>query len=115
MAAEEAIYTALQSLVGGRCYPELASQGAPLPHIVYNRTSASRENTLNQSITLSNPQIELGCYAATLAAARTLANQVKTAMKTAGVTNQLEDDFLEYDPGTQLDFVLLRYSCWETE
>lgn len=115
MAAEEAIYTALRSLVGDRCYPEMAAQGAELPYIVYNRVSAARENTLNKSVALSNPQIEIGCYAATLAAARTLAASVKTAMKTAGVTNELQDDFLEYDPATDLNFVLLRYSCWETE
>jgi hypothetical protein len=114
MAAEEQIFTALQALVGGSCYPEVASQGAALPYIVYNRVSAARENTLNKSVTLSNPLIEIGCYAATLAAARTLAASVIAAMETAGVTNQLEDDFLEYDPATDLDFVMLRYSCWET-
>ena len=86
MAAEEQIFTALRALVGDRCYPEVASQGAALPYIVYNRVSA----------------------------ARVLAASVIAAMKTAGVTNQLEDDFLEYDPATDLDFVMLRYSCWET-
>lgn len=115
MAAEESIYTALQALVAGRCHPESAPQGVMLPYIVYNRASSQRQNTLNQSLTLVNSSIEIGCYAATIAAARTLAASVRAAMKTAAVTNQLDADSIEIDPTLGIEFVLLDYSCWETE
>lgn len=115
MAAEEAIYTALQSLVDGRCHAGLMPQSVTLPAIFIERETASREGTLNQSVTLSNPRIRITCWAETLAGARTLAASVKAAMKTAGVVNQIEDDSFERDPETLLPGVTLTYSCWETE
>lgn len=122
MAAEETIYTTLRSLVangGGsyRCYPEAAPQEAVLPYIVYSRTAAPRERTLNNSVTLVNPRFEIGCYAETLADARTLAASVKSAMAgaLASLVNQLDDDRLDFDPALGIEFVLLEYSCWETE
>lgn len=115
MAAEEAIKAALASLVGGRYYFEQAPQDAVLPYIVGDRITAPRENTLNRSVTLVNPQFQIACFAADTTQARALAAQVKTAMKTAGVTNELTDDSIDFDPVTELDFVSLSYSCWETE
>lgn len=114
MAAEESVYTALQSLVSGRCYPVKMAQKATLPAIVYERVSSERETTLNRSEYVANTIIVVNCYAATIAAARTLADSVKSAMNSAGVVNELQDDSMEYDPETDLDFISMRYSCWET-
>lgn len=113
MAAEESIYSALGSLVSNRCYPVSMAQGATLPAIVYARVSTDTIQTLDKSTTIENGQFLVNCYASTISAARTLAASVRSAMAASALTNELQDESLEYDPDTDLDYVSLRYSCWE--
>lgn len=37
MTPEAHVFTALQALVGGRCYPDVAPSAAALPRIVYQQ------------------------------------------------------------------------------
>lgn len=37
MSLEATIYTALSSLVGGRCYPDVSPDGAAFPLIIYQQ------------------------------------------------------------------------------
>jgi len=115
VAAEEQIYTALGALVSNRCYPVKAPQASTLPYIVYEKTAGDRIVTLNRSTVLANHFFSINCYASTVDAARTLAASVKTAMESAGVVNELQSESNEYDPDTDLDFIALSYSCWESE
>jgi len=118
MAAEQAIYAALKALVASsdgayRCYPVKMPQKTVLPVIVYARESTETTQTLDRSTTIENGVFSLNIYADTLDEASDLADDVKTNMATAGVTNELQGESVEYDPDTDLDYVSLRYSCWE--
>jgi hypothetical protein len=114
VAAEENIRSALVGLAGGRVHFAELPQGVPLPCIFCQRESSDRRSSLNQVKSVTRISLRVTCYDATLTGARTLADQVITAMKTAASVNRLNADSFGRDPETEVHSVTLLYDVWET-
>lgn len=113
MAAEESVYSALAALAGGRVHFGELPQGVTLPCLFCEREGSERQTSLNQVKVVTTIRLRIAAYADTLTAARTLADQVKTAMQALTVRNKLREDAFFRDPDTQVHAVTLTYQLWE--
>lgn len=78
MSAEATLHALLTSLVGGRIYPDVAKVGAALPRIVYQQVGGENITYLEGTLPdKENGRMQIACWAATRAAAITLAKQVE--------------------------------------
>ena len=71
---------ALTALVSTRIFPDDVSDGAAFPCVVYFKVSDVKDHTLTGQSTLERPVFQFSSYATTKAAARAIANQLKTAL-----------------------------------
>lgn len=109
---QETVYTALQSLVGGRVYPNVAPDKPTAPYIVYSRVASSPENTLADGQPIQQTRLQVDIYDKTYAGVQTLAESVLTAMTGATVKaiQLLEQD--QYEQDVKLHRVIHDYSIW---
>ena len=70
---------AVQALIAGRVYPEIAPEGAAMPYIVYSVTSNSPSNDKSRT-PVDESQVELYNVASTYAEANDLADKVRAAL-----------------------------------
>lgn len=83
---EKAIYailaadTDVAALVATRIYPVRRVQGDALPAIVYRRISSTHIHSTQGSSGACNARIQIDCWAATYAGAKTLADKVRLAL-----------------------------------
>lgn len=112
MSLETNIFDTLKTLVSSRVYPLVAPQGVAKPYITYQGITRQRENTLAGDGGLSNPRVQIDCYAETYPAAKSLALSVRGAMKTAAYKPLCitENEFHEPDIG--LFRISQDYSIW---
>ena len=98
MSAETALVTALTgaagvtALVADRIFPDDATtaedEQTPLPFVMYQRAGTTFQNAVSGIVAIERVQMGLGCYAATRAAAESLANAVHAALVAADFTAQ---------------------------
>lgn len=77
--------SAVQTLVSGRLYPELAPEGASMPYLVYSVVSNSPSDA-KDGTPIDEAQVELFSVASTYSAANDLADKVRAAMDRKSAT-----------------------------
>lgn len=81
MSLESDLYTALQSQVSGRMYPDFAPMNTTRPYITYQQVGGSAVNFLESAVVgKRNARIQLNYWAETRAAAMTLARACEDAL-----------------------------------
>jgi hypothetical protein len=114
MTIEEQLYTALQSLVAGRVFPDVAEQNTALPYITYQAVGGEPVNFLTgEKPGSTNVRMQVNVWAATRIGASTLGAQVENALRdtksfqtevlTGRVSTYDETDTVKYR-GTMQDF-----------
>jgi hypothetical protein len=99
---------------GARVYPLLAPDQVAKPYIVYQRVFSNDEKVLSGATGLFNTRMQLSIFAASYAAAQTLAAQVDGLMSgwaTQNVSLGAQD---LYESDEQLYRVQADYSIWHT-
>lgn len=105
--------SAVVALVDYRFHPFHLPQNEPLPAITYQLIIGGRDYHLRGPSGLSNPHIQIGCWASSYQGAKALAAAVTTCLEVAkwiqtDARDTYEDDVLTY--GVQLD-----WSVWHKE
>jgi hypothetical protein len=78
---EAAIFNALKTLVGNRCYPDVAPEGVARPFIVYQQVGGRSFNFLESApVGLRNASVQVSCWANSRQAANDLARNAENAM-----------------------------------
>jgi len=111
---QETVYTALQSLVSGRVYPQVAPDKPTAPYIVYARVASSPENTLSSGQPIQQTRLQVDIFDKTYAGAIALAEQVIAAMTGATVNAIQILEMDQYEPDVKLHRVVHDYSIWHT-
>jgi len=109
---QEAVFTALTSLVAGRVHPNVAPDSVVAPYIVYARVASAPETTLANGQPIQQTRLQVDVYDKTYAGVQTLAGQAITALTSAPVSavQLLEQD--QYEPDVKLHRVILDFSIW---
>jgi hypothetical protein len=83
VSLESSIHAALTALVAGRCYPDVAPNGAGRPYIVFQQVGGTATNFIEGTMpSLRNARIQVSCWATTRVAAANLARSAEEAMVT---------------------------------
>jgi hypothetical protein len=110
---EQSVVTVLTGLVSGRIYPNKVEQGADLPALVYQSTRTPVPY-LHGGLATMQVAITITCVASTFAAARTLAESVRTAMAASALVFGYEEEpGDQFDPETNLHLYSLVYTLWQ--
>lgn len=102
MSIQSDIVTALASVASGRVYPQVAPAEAALPFVVYRVLSKNPLGLLTGHGGVTQFSVVFECYAATYAAALTLAGQVATAIEAAATLTE----YREQSPGEEYEPVI---------
>ena len=110
-------------LVGTRIYPDVAAQGAALPHLVYTRITTDRGHTMDGPEGVQRPQFLMPCWAETRLSARALADKVRAALDgykgamgettVQAVFIRGDSDVFEFDPTRYISD--LEFEIWAEE
>lgn len=117
MTIETDVVSRLTSLVSGRIYPLIMPSGATLPAIIYTAISMRPQRSLGGPSLLYNTRMQLDAWAQSLASAKTLRDQIATAMDSSLVEFRVGDIFHNpdlYEPDTGLYRVSSDYSLWHS-
>lgn len=110
---EQDIFNALKSLVSNRVYPLVMPQSPTYPAIVYNRIANTAQNTLEGGSSLDQVRMQIDVYATTYSAAKTLSDQVRSAMEAAAFKGTLQTDQDFFEPDVNLYRVSLDFYVWQ--
>ena len=104
-------WAGLAALVGSALYPLRAPPNTPAPYVVYSRTDTQADDTLD-SKGLPVAEFSFDCYGATYAEAKTIAAQIRAAVKSwsddppqAVMSAAVTDDFDGFDETAGLPVV----------
>lgn len=104
MSAGKAIFYILSNHVGtaalvdARIYPDMATQKAAYPFIVYSVTATRPTDTKDGSSVLDEVSVSVMCYASTYTASQDIAEQVRTALdRTTGTYSGVAVDSIRFD------------------
>jgi hypothetical protein len=100
------------ALVGTRISPLVRAQDLQLPAVTLQRVVVTPTNHLRGDANLDANRVQLDAYAATYAAARTLADACRDALVAAGHLLQTELDSYEPDVDPELYRVTQEYLIW---
>lgn len=100
--------------VAGGAWGNVGPDNPAFPLIVYSRSPSPVNNSFAGASLLNNSRFQVDCYDKTYLGAFTVAQSVIDAMKTAGFTNVLENEFDSFDSDTKLHRVTLEFSVWHT-
>lgn len=114
MTPEAHVFTALQALVGGRCYPDVAPNGAPLPRIVCQQVGGRSINYTEGTLSdRENARMQIACWAETREAATALARQAEAALMAADLQCEpLGARVSVHEPDTGLRCARQDFSIW---
>lgn len=123
---EEALTSILKTAAGAitmRVYPGTVPQNAELPLIFYVKVSGERDQSLTGPTGLAHPRFQIEAWAETYAAAKGLANVIRTAIdgksfeigsdSVLSILIQSERDFSE--PDISAHRVIMDYMIWHRE
>lgn len=85
---------AVQALIAGRVYPEIAPEGAAMPYIVYSVTSNSPSNDKSRT-PVDESQVELYNVASTYAQANDLADKVRAALSRKDISVDVSEGTID--------------------
>lgn len=107
---------AVAALVGDRIYPSVLKHNCPLPAIRYVDVSTEPIVDLEGPTDTERTTIQVDCYSATKATARTLAKAVAAALRTSTTFSSLPTGRRsEYDSNALLYVVSADFDCWNQE
>ena len=109
---QEQLFAALAGVAGGRVFPNVAPNNVQKPYVVYMRVASSPENTLADGIPIDNTRMQIDCFDLTYAGVTTLAETVKTALRTSAITNVLLLEQDQFESDALLHRVILDFSLW---
>ena len=116
MSLSDALFDALQALVGGRCYRLRLPQPYTLPALTLTRVDTVFEYAHDGDAGLIHSRWQVSCWAATNKAAETLARNVQTALDSwmvAGTRHALpagQNDMT--DPETGIHQMVIDFIIW---
>ena len=115
MTVETSIFAALQSLVGGRVFPDVAPMETARPYITYQQVGG--EETVFLDNTLPSKQqgnFQINLWAATRTAVAALALQVDSALRTSTAFQAyaLNAPIAHYDPDMLVYGSIQDFSIW---
>jgi hypothetical protein len=114
MSLEATIYTALSSLVAGRCYPDVSPDGAAMPLIIYQQAGGKAVDFMEAKVPdKDNARVQVHVWSKTRLEASQIARAARVALvegaakaSTQGAAVSLHDDALKLY-GARQD-----YSVW---
>lgn len=114
MTPEAHVFNALQALVSGRCYPDVAPSGAPLPRIVHQQVGGRSVNYTEGTLPdRENARMQIACWAETREAATALARQAEAALLAANLQCEpLGARVSVHEPDTGLRCARQDFSIW---
>lgn len=112
MTLEDQLFSLLNPLAAGGCWPLLAAQGTATPYITYQSVISTTNNTLQGASDTQNTRMQIKAYASTYTAAKLLGKSIDTAMSGAAFTNIKLTDQMLPEPDTRLYCAMLDYSIW---
>ena len=115
MSVESDLSAALELLLPGKVYPDLAPQGAVAPYIVYQQAGGESPSFLeNATPTKRNARMQVSVWGTTRAAVIALALQIEQAVVTTSTLNgrPLSAFVSLYDEDTKLRGATQDFSIW---
>lgn len=114
MTPEAHVFTALQALVGGHCYPDVAPNGAALPRIVFQQVGGRSINYTEGTLPdRENARVQVACWAETREAATALARLAEAALMAADLQCEpLGARVSVHEPETGLRCARQDFSIW---
>lgn len=79
-SAESIVYNAVKSLVGGRCYPDVAPEMVKRPYITYQAVGGQSANYMNNTVALQNARVQVDVWADDRMTAVSIMNGVINAL-----------------------------------
>ena len=88
----------LTALIADRIYPDEAPQNTPLPYVTYMDVSNVPVHTLTGQYEYESPMKQFTAYAATKSAAKSVAKQIKLALKDyQGILSGIEIQYIKLE------------------
>ena len=109
---QQDLFAALSGVAGGRVFPNVAPNNVQTPYVVYARVSCNPENTLADGSPIDNTRLQIDCYDTTYAAAVTLAQAIKQALKASAIAHVALTEQDQFEPEALLHRVILEFSVW---
>lgn len=86
MTVEVDLYNTLQSLVGGRVYPDVAPENTEKPYITYQQVGGESNNFLDATISSKkNGRFQINLWATSRIAAADLSRQIEDTLLTSAL------------------------------
>jgi hypothetical protein len=116
MPLQSDIVTALSSVAGGRVYPQVAPQNAPLPLVVYRIANKSPLGTLNGTTGDIQSAVVFECWAESYSEALSTADAVVSAIDGAATLTSYRDSSAgeDYEPAIDAFVEPVYYGFWHT-
>lgn len=115
MSIETSLFSSLQGLVAGRCYPDTAPESATTPYITYQQVGGEPVNLLDSAVpSKKNGRFQVNVWADTRAQASVLAGQVEDALRAVSALQPtvLGAPVAVYEPDTRLRGTRQDFSFW---
>lgn len=115
MTVESDLYAALQSLVAGRVYPDVAPDGATTPYITYQQIGGKSTQYLESTLPdKKNGRFQVNVWATTRTSASALVLQVEAAIvgSMAFQSEAIGAHVSDYEPDTKLFGAMQDFSIW---
>jgi hypothetical protein len=115
MSVEAQIYAALQGLVAGRVFPEVAPELTPRPYITYAQVGGQAVNFIDPTVpSKKHGRFQINVWADTRLAAATLARQVEDTLRVVPAlqTTVLGAPVAIYEEDTKLRGTMQDFSVW---
>ncbi len=109
MSIEQDFYTAISGLAGGRIYPSVAKQDTGYPCVVYQRISSARFNGIGGDQAKSRIRIQCSCWADSYAGAKSLAADLKAAVRGSTLVATTDSELDDYDDSERLFRVIVDF------
>ena len=115
MSIETALFAALQGLVSGRVYPDVAPENEPRPYITYQQVGGDSVNFVEGTIpSKGNSRMQINVWADKRLQATALSKQVEDVLRTLTALHPtvLGAPIATYDDETKLRGTLQYFSLW---
>lgn len=115
MTLEMHMLAALNPLVAGRVFPDVAPEGSDLPRLVYQQIGGRSVSYVGDEIpSVENARMQLTAWARTRAEAKTLIKAVEVAMLQAPAlqADPVGASFSDYEDDTKLYSSSQDFSIW---
>lgn len=115
MSIETTLFSSLQSLVAGRCYPDTAPELVVKPYITYQQVGGAPVNFLDSAVpSKKNGRFQINVWADTRAQASVLAGQIEDTLRAVSALQPtvLGAPVATHEPDTKLHGTRQDFSFW---